>query len=384
MPTTRETLRKAVIAGVYQTQQARMLDRTSTELYVEVIKGVLDDAGMTIEEVDGLIGPNPVGPYMPSTAFADFFGTHLRYVEQADAGSQTQGLAVLHAADAVSRGRADAIIVPTAAGQQPGVVQRYTTLGRDEWDAPVGLPHVAYYGMIARRHMYEYGTTSAQLAQVAVIARKHALLNPAAVMHSRGPITVEDVLNSRMIYDPLHLLDCCVVNYGGGAVLVTTEERARNLKHRPVHVLGFDESYAYVDLYRVPSLTSSDGEITAKAAFGMAGVSHSDIDVAQLSDHFTINVIIELEDLGFCKKGEGGPFVESGAIELGGTMPVNTDGGYMSHSHSASPGIHNIIELVRQLRGEAGARQVPNARIGLYQATGGEFNFALTAILARD
>jgi acetyl-CoA acetyltransferase len=379
------TLRKAVIAGIYQTQQARMLERTSVELYIEVIKGVLDDAGMTIEEIDGLIGPNPVGTYMPSTAFADFFGTHLRYVEQADAGSQTQGLAVLHAADAVAMGRADAIIVPTATGPRaPGMVQRYTLTGTDEWDAPLGLPHQAYYGMMARRHMYEYGTTSAQLAQVAVAARKHALLNPAAVMHTRGPITVDDVLGSPMIYDPLHLFDCCIVNYGGGGVLVTTEERARSLKHRPVHVLAYDESYAYIDLYRVPSITSSDGEITAKAAFGKAGVKHSDIDVAQLSDHFTINVIIELEDLGFCGKGEGGMFVESGAIELGGSIPINTDGGYLSHSHSASPGIHNIIELVRQLRGEAGARQVSNAKIGLYQGAGGEFNFALTAILARD
>ena len=218
----------------------------------------------------------------------------------------------------------------------------------------------------------------------AFIARQHAILNPAAVMHSRGPITVEDVLDSRMIYDPLHLLDCCVVNDGAGAVLVTTAERARGLKHKPVHLLGLAESFAIMDLYNLPSLTTSDGRGTGQDAFAMAGVSHSDIDVAQISDHFTINPIIELEDLGFCKKGEGGPYVESGVLELGGKMPMNTNGGYLSHSHSGGPGIYDIIELVRQLRGEAGARQVRNARIGLFHGVGGMFNSAHTAILARE
>ncbi|MDO8749949.1 MAG: hypothetical protein Q7K03_02225 [Dehalococcoidia bacterium] len=380
----RDTLKKAAIVGVYQTAQTRAFDRRSSAMFIEVVKGVLDDAGMSVKEVDGFIGPNPMATEgeargFPSTAFSEFFGTHIRYTQQTPAGTQTGAMGVLHALEAVATGLAQTVIVPNVGGREgPGVV------GRDEWEAPFGLPRVAYYGMMARRHMHEYGTTPAQLARVAVIARKHAMLNPAAVMHSRGPITVEDVLDSRMIYDPLHLLDCCVVNDGAGAVLVTTAERARSLKHKPVHVLGLSESFAIMDLYNLPSLTTSDGRGTGQDAFAMAGVSHSDIDVAQISDHFTINPIIELEDLGFCKKGEGGPYVESGVLELGGKMPMNTNGGYLSHSHSGGPGIYDIIELVRQLRGEAGARQVRNARIGLYHGVGGMFNSAHTAILAKE
>ena len=381
----REILKNAAIVGVYQTEQGRSLDRTATDLYIEAVKGVLDDAGMSISEVDGLIGANPMAGEgearaFPASAFAESFGTQLHYTHQVQAGTQSTSLSVLHAVEAVAMGRAHTVIVPTVSVKEgPGGV------GRDQWESPFGMPGVASYGMIARRHMHEYGTTSAQLAQVAVIARKHAVLNPAAVMGSRGSITVEDVLNSRMIYDPLHLLDCCLISEGGGAVLVTTEERARDLKHQPVHVLGLADSFSYVEPYDLPSLTAfPDGISTSKDAFGMAGVSLSDIDVAQVSDHFTINVIIALEDLGFCKKGEGGPFVESGALELGGTMPVNTNGGYLSHTHNESVGIYDIIELVQQLRGEAGARQVANAQIGLYHGIGGMFNSAHTAVLARE
>lgn len=379
-----DMLKKAAIVGVYQTAQGRFPDRTPSDLYIEVVKGVLDDAGMSIKEVDGLIGPNPLATVgeaanFPGTVFSEYFGTHIRYTQQVTSGTQSAALGVLHAVEAIAMGRAHTVIVPTVGAREgPGGVRR------DEWEAPFGLTRVAYYAMIARRHMYEYGTTSAQLAQVAVIARKHAVLNPAAAMHSRGLITVEDVLNSRMIYDPLHMLDCCIVNDGAGAVLVTTTDRTRGLKKPPVHVLGMGESFSVMDLYGLPSLTSFDGGPTAQDAFAMAGVVHSDIDLVQLSDHFTINPIIELEDLGFCKKGEGGPFVESGALELGGKMPMNTNGGYMSHSHSGVAGIFDIIELVRQLRGEAGARQVRNARLGLYHGVGGMFNSSQTAILARD
>jgi acetyl-CoA C-acetyltransferase len=379
-----DMFKQAAIVGVYQTAQTRAFDRRPSDMFIEVVKGVLDDAGMSVKEVDGLIGPNPLATEgeargFPSTAFSEYFGTHIRYTQQTPAGTQTGAMGVLHAVEAVASGLAQAVIVPNVGGREgPAVV------GRDEWESTFGLPRVAYYGMMARRHMHEYGTTSAQLAQVAVIARKHAALNPNAVMHSRGPITVEDVLDSRMIYDPLHLLDCCIVNEGAGAVLVTTAERARSLKHKPVKVLGLAESFAIMDLYNLPSLTTSDGRGTGQEAFAMAGVSHADIDVAQISDHFTINPIIELEDLGFCGKGEGGSYVESGVLELGGKMPMNTNGGYLSHSHSGGPGIYDIIELVHQLRGEAGARQVRDAHIGLYHGVGGMFNSAHTAILARE
>jgi len=389
-----DMLKKAAIVGVCQSQQARHLNRTELDLYLEVVLGALQDAGLTVKDVDGVVGSTPMlmegeGRNITGSVFAEYFGTHMRYAGNAVTATQAQAMGVLHAMEAVCTGRAHTVVIAMASARSgfgvPGGDSGQGVSG-DQWLSPFGLPRVAYYGLFARRHMYEYGTTSAQLARVAVLARKHALLNPAAIMHSRGPITVDDVLNSRMIYDPLHLLDCCPVNEGAGAVVVTTAERARSLKHRPVHVLGFAESYEAVDIYHLPTITSFDGNggQSGREAFAMAGVKPSDINVAQVSDHFTITPIIELEDLGFCRKGEGGPFVESGAVELGGKMPINTNGGYLSHSHAGGPGIFDIIELVRQLRGEAGARQVPNARIGLHHGVGATFISAQTAILARD
>ena len=389
-----DALNKAAIVGVYVSQQARQLDRTALDLYLEVVNGALQDAGLTVKDVDGVVGGNPLqmegeGRGMAGSVFAEYFGTHVRYAGQAMTATQADALGILHAMEAVCTGRANTVLVAMASARSgfgvPGGDSGQGVSG-DQWISPFGLPRVGYYGLYARRHMHEYGTTSAQLARVAVIARKHALLNPAAMMHSRGPITVEDVLNSRMIYDPLHLFDCSPVNQGGAAIVVTTAERARSLKHRPIHVLGFAESYHAVDIFHLPTITTFDGDggQSGREAFAMAGVSQSDIDVAQISDHFTINPIIELEDLGFCKKGEGGPFVESGAVELGGKMPINTNGGYLSHSHAGGPGIFDIIELVQQLRGEAGDRQVPNASIGLHHGVGATFISAQTAILARD
>ena len=391
-----DALKKAAIVGVYQSKQARQLNRTAVDLYLEVVKGSLDDAGLSIKDVDGVVGanPNPLltegeGRNIPGSVFAEYFGTHVRYAGQALTATQAGAMGMLHAMEAVCTGRAHTVLVTMVSARSgfgvPGGDSGQGVSG-DQWLSPFGLARVAYYGLFARRHMHEYGTTSAQLARVAVIARKHALLNPAAIMHSRGPITVEDVLNSRMVYDPLHLFDCCPTNQGAAAVVVTTTERARSLKHRPVHVLGFAESYQAVDIFHLPTITAFDGDggQSGREAFAMAGVTRSDIDVAQISDHFTINPIIELEDLGFCKKGEGGPFVESGAVELGGKMPINTNGGYLSHSHAGGPGIFDIIELVCQLRGEAGARQVPNARVGLHHGVGATFISAQTAILARE
>ncbi|MFA7248960.1 MAG: thiolase family protein [Dehalococcoidia bacterium] len=389
-----DALKKAAIVGVYESAQARSLRRTPIDLYLEVVQGALQDAGLTVKDVDGVVGGNPLltegeGRGMPGSVFAEYFGTQLRYSGQALTATQADALGILHAMEAVAMGRAHTVLVAMASATPgfgvPGGDSGQGVSG-DQWISPFGLARVGYYGMFARRHMYEYGTTSAQLARVAVNARRHALLNPSAIMHDRGPITVDDVLGSRMIYDPLHLLDCSPVNEGGGAIVVTTEERARSLKHRPIHVLGFAEAYSAVDIFDLPTITAFDGDggRSGREAFAMAGVTQADIDLAQISDHFSINPIIELEDLGFCKKGEGGPFVESGAVELGGKMPINTNGGYLSHSHAGGPGIFDIIELVQQLRGEAGARQVPNARIGLYHGVGATYISAQTAILARD
>lgn len=380
-----EELRKAPIVGVYLTQQGNLPGKTSAQLYVEAVKGALKDAGLSIKDVDGVAGAGP-GPSMWASYFAESFGIPLQYYSEAKVGAASPALAVCQAVSAIAQGRASTVVIATAAGgdvSRDEAVERMAFMG-NEFEYLWGTSRVADYALIARRHMHEYGTTSAQLAEVAVACRKHATLNPNSVMGPRGLISVEDVLNSRLIADPLHLLDCCLINNGGGAVVVTTAERARSLAKPPVYILGMGEGYTYEDRHYAPSLTSFGGVYSARRAFARAGVRHDDIDLAEISDHFTIDVIIELEDAGFCPKGEGGPFVEGGTLQLGGKLPTNTDGGFLSHSHGGGCGLYSIIEAVRQLRGEGGARQVPRARLALVQGTGGVMMAEYTAILGRE
>jgi len=207
-------------------------------------------------------------------------------------------------------------VAPSQGGGRPDLVQRFAMLG-GEFEYPWGTTRAADYAMMARRHMHEYGTKPEHLAEVAVAARYHATLTPESVMGSRGPITIDDVLSSRMIADPLHLMDCCLVNNGGGAYIVASDDVARGLPRVPVYVLGVGENYPYNDRHYARSLTGFDRNDSAWQALGQAELTHADIDFTGISDHFTINVIMELEDAGFCKKGEGGDFVSGGTLQLG-------------------------------------------------------------------
>jgi acetyl-CoA acetyltransferase len=232
--------------------------------------------------------------------------------------------------------------------------------------------------------MYEYGTTSEQLAAVAVAQRHSATLHPRAVMRDRGELTVEQVLGSRMMAEPLHLLDCCLVNQGGGCVVVTRRSDVSAAgRHAPVVLLGWGEGHGYLDPNTAPELTSFSGRLAADTAFGLAGVTRDDIDVAGVSDHFTISVITELEDAGFCAKGDGGAFVDHGGIALGGRLPTNTHGGYLSGTHAASCALFTLIELVEQLRGEAGPRQVAGAELAFHCGVGGVSQAHYAAVLGR-
>ena len=249
----------------------------------------------------------------------------------------------------------------------------------------MGTTRVADFAMVARRHMYEYGTTSEQLAAVAVAQRHAATLHPRAVMRDRGELTVDKVLASRVMAEPLHLLDCCLVNQGGGCVVVTRRDRVGAAgRHPPVVVLGWGEGHGYLDPNTAPELTSFSGRLAADTAFGLAGVTRGDIDVAGISDHFTISVITELEDAGFCGKGEGGEFVDHGGTALEGRLPTNTHGGYLSGTHAASCALFTLIELVEQLRGEAGARQVNGAQLAFHCGVGGVSQAHYAAVLGRD
>ncbi|MFT7648248.1 MAG: acetyl-CoA acetyltransferase, partial [Candidatus Poriferisodalaceae bacterium] len=233
---------------------------------------------------------------------------------------------------------------------------------------PYGMTTVGSYAMYANLHMQKYGTTSEQLAEIAVAMRYHASLNPNAKM--RTPITVDDVMSSRVISSPLHLLDCCIISDGGGAVVVTSMDRAKDLAKKPVRLLGCGEAVTHQEIGSSDLLTIAAKQ-SGERAMGMAGVTHADIDLAMIYDSFTITVLATLENLGFCGRGEGGDFVTGGRIQLGGELPVNPDGGGLSSNHPGMRGIFLVIEAVKQLRGECEARQVTNAKVALAHGTGG-------------
>lgn len=388
--------RQAVIAGVYLSEQGDLSQRSQQSVYIECAKGALADAGLTLADVDGLIGEPPQGvglrTTLPGAGFADLVGRPLRFEASTHIGAASPSAGVELAAMAVEHGIADVILVPTISA---GVGVGYNSSDRSkaiESMAKLGSPYewlwgttrVADYAVIARRHMHEFGTTSAQMAEIAVAQRRGATLHPLSVMGKKGEITIDDVLGSRMIADPLHLLDSCIVNQGGGAVVVTTADRVRGATKPLVRVLGWGQGHGYLDPCAAPTLTAFAGKEAADTAFGLAGITRDEIDVVGMSDHFTINVLIGLEDAGFCKKGEGGPFVENGALGIGGRLPTNTAGGFLSFSHAALCGLFTMIEVVQQLRGEAGARQVAGAKLGYVHGMGGVFQTQYGAILARD
>ena len=377
-------LRQAAIVGVYMTEQGGLQDRTTGSLYVEAVNGALEDAGLTAREIDGIIGAGPEGAGIVGD-FTDAFGAPLRFHAQTGVGASSSSAGMGIAAMAIAHGYADVVIVPTASGGavHPNAPRRGGGPSGSPFEYIWGTTRASDYALAARRHMHDYGTTSEQLAEVAVADRKHATLNPGSVMGGRGEITVEDVINSRVIADPLHLFDCCLVNNGGGAIVMTSLERARSLRKTPVVMLGWGEGFTFYDPMSAPTLTSFGGVMSANTAFGQAGVRREDIQVVGISDHFSIDVIIELEDAGFCEKGEGGPFAEGGALQIGGRLPTNTDGGYLSGSHGAACGLYTVTELVRQLRGEAGDHQVPNVELAYVHGTGGAFQGQYSAIFAR-
>jgi acetyl-CoA acetyltransferase len=232
--------------------------------------------------------------------------------------------------------------------------------------------------------MHEFGTTSEQLAEVAVAARAWALKNPKAFKHDAGPLTVDDVLGSTPVSDPLHALDCCLITDAGGAIVMTTAERAKDLPKKPVRVIGHGETTTNVGMSQIPDLTATGARVAGERAYAMAGLGPADVDVAEIYDSFTITVLLELEALGFCARGEAGEFVTKGRVAPGGEFPMNTSGGGLSYTHPGVFGLFLIIEAVRQLRGECGERQVPGAEVALCHGTGGILSTHSTVILGVD
>ncbi len=377
---------RIAIVGVAESEYGRVPHLTEMQMHAQATWRALEESGLRKEEIDAVFCSSHSSG-MPTVMLCEYLQIFPRYTDSTSIGGSSFEAHLNHAVAAIRAGKCEVALITYAStqlssrGRMIGTGGRPASIPEDTYESPYGNTLVGAYAMAARRHMYQYGTTSEQLAEVAVVTRRHAALNPLAMY--REPITVQDVLNSRLIADPLHLLDCCVVSDGGGAILVTTEERARDLKQRPIFVLGSSESHTHAHISQMPDLTITAAATTAPRAFAEADVTPDDVDMAMIYDSFTITVLILLEDLGFCKKGEGGAFVQDGRIALGGQLPINTDGGGLSSNHPGMRGIFLIIEAVRQLRGQCGARQVEGAQIALAHGSGGLLSSQATTILGR-
>ena len=371
---------KAYIAGAYEHPTRKATDKSVAQLHAECAAGALADAGLTKDDVDGYFCAGDA-PGMGPLSMVDYMNLKVRHIDATDIGGSSYLMLVSHAAEAIAAGRCNVALI-TLAGRPRSEGQATGTAARAGNPAQPDM-----YAMCAQRHMYEFGTTSEQLAWIKVAASTHAQYNPHAML--RDVVTVEDVVNSPMVSTPLHRLDCCVISDGGGALVVVKPEIAKALKRPMIKVIGHGEA-PKGQMGGLVDLTYSGARYSGAAAFEMAGVKHTDIKYASIYDSFTITVLMQLEDLGFCEKGQGGKFVQDGNLISGiGKLPFNTDGGGLCNNHPANRGgITKVIEAVRQLRGEAHPKvQVPNCNIALAHGTGGSLGTrhgSATLIMERE
>lgn len=377
------------VVGVGESEYGRETGKTSLRLHYDAASAALEDCGLSFADVDGLftcaVTPNLHGSVLP-----EYLGIRPRFVDSTSLGGGTWEVFVEHAVAALSAGMCEVALLVygsaqrTEFGAKLGTSLRARATATTQYTAPYGLTVVGAYALAAQRHMAVYGTTSEQLAEIAVSTRRNAGRNPQAMY--REPITVEDVLGSRMIADPLHKLDCCVVSDGGGAVVLTTAERAADLAKRPIYVKGTGAGVSHDCVVSMEDLATLGAAVaSAELAYARAGVGPEDIDLLQVYDSYTITVLLTLEALGFCKPGEGGDFVTGGRLAYDGDLPTNTDGGGLSSNHPGMRGVFLLIEAVRQLRREAGERQVDKAvEVALCHGTGGQLSACGTVILGLE
>jgi acetyl-CoA acetyltransferase len=378
--------KSVAIVGVAESECGQGVGLSILQHQALAASRALADAGLSKADVDAVMAVDFLG--LPSLQVAEYLGIKPQFTDTTVTGGSAFESLVEHAALAISAGLCEVVLITYGSRlwsdrrrviEGGGIDPRMPAA---QFETPYGdLSPIAAYALAARRHMHEYGTTSEQLAEVAVSTRQWAALNPQALL--REPVTVDDVLNSPMIASPLHRLDCCLMTDGGGAVVVTSAARARDLLKPPVYVLGSGFSSTHLTISQMENLTTTGAVESGRRAFGIAGVRPAEIDVVQIYDSFTISVVMALEDLGFCQKGEGGRFVAGGRTGPGGQLPVNTSGGGLSYTHPGAFGIFLIIEAVRQLRGECGARQVPGAGLALVHGIGGWLSSQATLILGR-
>ncbi len=382
---------KVAIVGAADTAVGKLPDRDPMQLRVEAARAALADAGLGKDDVDGLVTCDAMaqGYMYPAEALAEYLQIFPSFCVGLGAGGAAAFSVLQQAALAIEAGVCETVLVTMADSLRTGLsreqaMRMQSSAGHPEFETPYGATAPALYALVARAHMHRHGTRAEDLAAVAVAARAHAARHPGA--EKREPIGADDVLGSRMIADPLHLLDCSLVSDGGAAVVLTAAARARDLRRPPVYLLGVGEGHSHEHISQAHDLASSPAAAEAgRRAYAMAGLGPNEVDVAGLYDCFTPVVLIQLEDLGFCARGEAAGFVADGGIGPGGALPVNTHGGLLSHSHTGSPGsMFHLTEIVAQLRGDAGERQVAGARVGLAHAQGGTLSSHCTLILAGE
>jgi len=352
--------------------------RSVAEIMAEATHGALADASLSVRDVDGLFAVTPYY-WMPSVTLADQLGIQPKVTDSTNIGGASVVAHVGHAVRAIVSGQCEVAVIAYASTQRTDAGKLITGADILPYERPYGpLFPISGYAMVTQRHMHEYGTTRGQLARVTVAASEWASLNPEALKPE--PVAVADVLASPLVSDPLRKLDICLVTDGGGAIVLTTRDRAKKSGKRAVSVLGTGESHSHCYMTNMRSFTETAGVQSGRAAFEMAGLGPKDIDVVQIYDAFTIMVVLGLEDLGFCRKGEGGAMVDKG-IGPGSQLPVNTTGGGLRYCHPGMFGIFLLVEAVRQLRNECGKRQVANARTALAHGFGGVLAGNATVVL---
>lgn len=383
--TLRDLRGSVAIVGVGQAGIGEAHGFTAMEILAQASARAVADAGMTMRDIDGLATCSSSAT-MWSMPTAEYLGLRPRFIDSTMLGGSSFIAQIMPAMLALASGQCNAVLVcygstqKTGAVNRKGMVDMWRQIDPQPYEHPYApLQPITSYALAAQRHMHQFGTTRTQLAEVAVAAREWARRNPEAA--AREPLSIDDVLNARMVSSPLTVRDCCLVTDGGGAFVMVRADRARDCPRPPAYVLGNATAVWNRQISSMHDLTVTAASESGARAFAMAGVRPDDVDVVGLYDAFTINTILFLEDLGFCPKGEGGRFVEGGAIAPGGRLPVNTNGGGLSCVHPGMYGVFLVIEAVRQLRGECGERQVPGAEIALAHGNGGTLSSQSTVIL---
>lgn len=380
---TDSSLRGSVaIAGIGTAGTGEAPGFSAIELMAQASLKAIADAGLTLRDVDAVFAATSTHAF-PTMSAAEYLGIRPTFFDGTNVGGASPQMHLLQAALAISAGLCEVALIAYGSNQKTAG-GRLVSIAEPQWhEAPYKPRHpVTAYGLAAGRHMHQYGTTREMLAEVAVAARAWANLNPDAAAH--GPLGIADVLGARMLADPLSVADCCLVTDGGGAIVVVSAERARALPQPPVYMLGVGAAHWHRAISAMPDLTVTAASQSGPRAFEMARLTQSEIDVAMLYDAFTINPILFLEDLGFCPKGEGGRFVQGGAIAPGGRLAVNTNGGGLSCVHPGMYGMFMLIEAATQLRQQAGARQIADAAVALTHGNGLTLSAQVTAILGTE